>query len=314
VETAPVEKWVTWLRDVRRVRGATLDAYSRTLGAFVDWNPNEFAWSDVDAPMIEAFMGRERRGGIIGQPATQDRDRIALSGFMQWMVNNNALPINPVVNVGVPKVRNRHPKAISDLLWSQLWSSKLSDDDRAWLGLGCFAGMRRREIVSVAPHQFDTGRGMILFLERKGGDEEAVEYEQGARIIADGLPQVLPDVDGWLATIALSVARRATERCLVTCDTPASETGRLRASFTDPRLPEPGQLNKQLCRLLVAAGLPHNAFSPHALRHTCATNLLRCGVPIEVVADYLGHADISTTMRYVKSSGRLQEWSKRLKQ
>ena len=38
---------------------------------------------------------------------------------------------------------------------------------------------------------------------------------------------------------------------------------------------------------------------PHALRHTCASRLIRAGVPLPVVKDWLGHASIKTTMRYV---------------
>ncbi len=36
-------------------------------------------------------------------------------------------------------------------------------------------------------------------------------------------------------------------------------------------------------------------FDPHWLRHTYATELLRCGVPVEVASLLLGHASVSTT-------------------
>lgn len=302
-----VEDWVTWLARVRHVRGATLDAYSRTMFAFTEFVDAD-QWGQVTAPMIEDFMTRPRRGGDIGSAATQDRDRIAVGGFFKYLVSRGVVVANPVVDVGVPKVSNRMPRAISDDVWIQLWSSEMPEDDRAWLGLGCFGGLRRREIVSLSPTQVDCERGLILFLQRKGGDEDVVEFKQGAAVIADRFPQLLPDLDGYMALLGRCVARRASERCLVLHDTPASEIGRLRASWTDSRLPEPGALNRQLVRLLKAAGLPGNTFSPHALRHTCATNLVRAGVPLDVVSDYMGHADVKTTMRYVRTAGRLLEW------
>ncbi|MEM2002602.1 MAG: tyrosine-type recombinase/integrase [Candidatus Methanomethylicaceae archaeon] len=43
-------------------------------------------------------------------------------------------------------------------------------------------------------------------------------------------------------------------------------------------------------------------FRSHRLRHTVATTLLRQGVPIDVVQEVLGHASISTTRRYAKTS------------
>lgn len=40
----------------------------------------------------------------------------------------------------------------------------------------------------------------------------------------------------------------------------------------------------------------------HSLRHTCATNLVRAGVPLPVVGKILGHRKLETTMKYVHSN------------
>jgi integrase/recombinase XerD len=50
----------------------------------------------------------------------------------------------------------------------------------------------------------------------------------------------------------------------------------------------------QLCQ---DAGIERHV-TPHMLRHTVATLLLRNGVDIRIVQEFLGHASIATTQRY----------------
>jgi site-specific recombinase XerD len=42
--------------------------------------------------------------------------------------------------------------------------------------------------------------------------------------------------------------------------------------------------------------------TPHVLRHSCAVALLQAGMDITVIRDYLGHATIATTNRYVATN------------
>ena len=46
-------------------------------------------------------------------------------------------------------------------------------------------------------------------------------------------------------------------------------------------------------------GMGHDKeFVPHCLRHTCASRLVQRGVPLLVVKEWLGHADIQMTLKY----------------
>jgi integrase/recombinase XerD len=47
--------------------------------------------------------------------------------------------------------------------------------------------------------------------------------------------------------------------------------------------------------------------TPHMLRHSCAVALLQAGVDITVIRDYLGHASVSTTSRYVTTNLQMKQ-------
>jgi site-specific recombinase XerD len=42
--------------------------------------------------------------------------------------------------------------------------------------------------------------------------------------------------------------------------------------------------------------------TPHMLRHSCAVALLQAGVDVTVIRDFLGHASVSTTNRYITAN------------
>jgi len=46
--------------------------------------------------------------------------------------------------------------------------------------------------------------------------------------------------------------------------------------------------------------------TPHIFRHSCAVALLQAGVDITVIRDYLGHATVATTNRYVTSNLKMR--------
>lgn len=48
--------------------------------------------------------------------------------------------------------------------------------------------------------------------------------------------------------------------------------------------------------------LRRHRITPHILRHSCAVALLQAGVDVSVIRDYLGHASVATTSRYITTN------------
>jgi integrase/recombinase XerD len=48
--------------------------------------------------------------------------------------------------------------------------------------------------------------------------------------------------------------------------------------------------------------LRHKHITPHVLRHSCAVGLLQSGTDVTVIRDYLGHASVATTGRYITTN------------
>lgn len=69
------------------------------------------------------------------------------------------------------------------------------------------------------------------------------------------------------------------------------------------------QLRRSVKRAAERADLPElDRISPHTLRHTAAVDLLRDTGRLEIVQEFLGHADISTTRVYARlCNGELEE-------
>ena len=52
----------------------------------------------------------------------------------------------------------------------------------------------------------------------------------------------------------------------------------------------------------VNPALKHKHITPHVLRHSCAVALLQAGTDVTVIRDYLGHASVATTGRYITTN------------
>jgi len=256
---------------------------------------------------LEAFVERPRqrrspnhaRGQVVvGSAATRRRDITVVRSLYRFLRERGMVDSDRSSLLRVPLLNNRNPRPVDDDVWQALWGSDvLSDADRVMFGLGFFCGLRRAEITNLAASQVDCDHGQLVGFVRKGGGEAVFPYRSAVLLFAERLPHLVGDPQVFLGAVERRVDARSGDLVMGWgSSTPNRSEGRVGAV----RGPDWAShaMNRQVRRVLVRCGLDGGVLTPHALRHSFVTNLLRADVPLHVVASLAGHRDVSTTMRY----------------
>lgn len=140
--------------------------------------------------------------------------------------------------------------------------------DRALIKVMYSTAARISEIVSLSRHNVDHGRSPYAIIVGKGSKPRTIHIRDYAQAAIRAYLAERTDVNPALFVSHSRNAKNA------------------RLSVTSA--------HNVVKRAVKALNL-HSSLSAHDFRHYRATQLLREGMPLEVVQEFLGHADVSTT-------------------
>lgn len=271
-----VDRWLVWAEHRRNRRPTTLMAYRQVMRDFLPW-VGDMDVAAVTRMEIESFLERPHLRVARPKPATVKREVSTLRAFFQFCEDEGLVEKSPARGVHAPTVHNVQPRPIPDDVWRMWWGHDLPDGLRVALGLGFFGGLRRAEIVGLRVGQV-TNEAVVDFV-RKGGGTHTLPWADMRSALQRRLPHLVEARDSLVPAL-----------------------NRLRSRGAEaPLMPwaslDPGEVNKRIRRWGERHGLP--SFTPHQLRHSTATNLLRAGVPLHLVTALLNHSNPAITMRYV---------------
>jgi len=152
------------------------------------------------------------------------------------------------------------------------------------------AGLRRGEIAGLRWEDVDLDRRTVLI--------EKTRVDVGGRALDQDDPKtasasrVLPLPDALLAELNAAKARQAAER-LSLGEAYAGKNSVVCNEAGEPY--HPSTLSTMWNGAIKSLAVPQVRL--HDARHTCATLMHLQGVPIALVAAWLGHADVSFTLR-----------------
>lgn len=263
----------------RDVEPSTLADYRGVIDKYLLGEFGALPVDAIDADMVDAYKGRLLAEGRIGN-RTIVRHLVVLHGIFKRARRVWKIPTNPAAADVVERPKVRYSGEFVTLTPDEvrLLAARAADPQDAVLYVtAAFTGLRQGELRALRWADIDVGLQRVhVRRSYAGGREKAPK---------SGRVRSAPMVDDVLAALDRLSRREhfAGPDDLVFC-TPVGghllDATILRRFRTD----------------LDRAGLPKIRF--HDLRHVFATLAVRT-LPLTTVQGYLGHAHISTTMRYV---------------
>lgn len=258
----------------RKARGEIAAATARgnrcVLTSFADTTKNPLV-SRLTRRHVERFLESNRA------PATKALELTILRGFFRWLVIEGHIRRDPTLGMKGPKKPRGVPRGLNREQVDRIFN--VCPDDRAKLIISLMVqeGLRCMEVAGLQRADVDLTE-RTLFVVGKGGHERLLPLTDGtATLVGRYLDQYPtnagPLIRGYMGD--LSDSRKAIS--------PNHISILVTGWFRDAAV----------------KGTRRDGRSAHALRHTMASDLARAGADVVVIQRALGHANLSTTSRYV---------------
>jgi integrase/recombinase XerC len=273
---AKIDQFLDYQRSYRNHSPLTVSTYRCDLRQFCQWLKGRVGHLPEPSAITRELVMQYAVTLSGRAAATVCRKITVLSVFFGFLMDLGELNSNPARRIPLPKPASRIPNAISEEDAQQLIGAAESPFERAMLLLMLTAGLRRSEVGAIRLEDVDLENEALL-VRGKGAKQRMVPL----------MPQTAEAIRNYLA------ARPNVDQPYLFL---SPQGQRLANDF----------LNRTLRRILARAGLAKR-ITPHMLRHTFATHLVRNGVDVRTVQELLGHSDLETTANYLHSDTRAKQ-------
>jgi len=278
-----LEEWQTYLRIEKNVSKHTLRAYSSDAGHFIKFlfdhletNPCINDLSEITIRDFRSWLSKKAMDGTSN--ASRARSLSGVKNLLIWFDKQGIMHNAAIKTVRSPKLPHKIPRPLHEEQAKEVIENAGILEDKDWIGkrnialftmlYGC--GLRINEALSLNLDDFP--RDGFIRVVGKGSKERQVPV--------------------------ISLVETTLSDYLSDCTYPNEPN---RAIFLGARGKRLNQGVAQLAmrQLRGALGLAENA-TPHALRHSFATHLLKEGMNLREIQELLGHSSLTSTQRYTE--------------
>ena len=287
-----IEGFLTALEIEKGYSENTTVAYKNDLGQFLSYlrgkaDPSVGSWTEVTKNHLLAYIFHLKTDREYAS-TTVARKVAAIKSFFHFLISEASITDDPTATLDSPRVKKYLPRAIPQEDVEKLLEAASKRDtprglrDHAILELLYATGMRVSELVGLNVGDVDLASASVRCFGKNQKERVIPIYERAVQA-----------VETYLSRGRIQLVRDPAEKAL----------------FLNQR---GSRLTRQGLWLIVKgyvkeAGLPAQV-TPHTLRHSFATHMLRGGADLRNVQELLGHANIATTQVYTQvSSERLRE-------
>jgi integrase len=286
-----VDLWSSRVLAARRLAPRTRERYARHCEVIKD-SLGSRRLAKLTADDIETMLDREGAEGDLSRD-TLTKLRSTLVQVLDFAVRRGLAASNPAVHATVPAdaARAAPRKSLTPDEARQLFGACEDEPLGPMFRLGLLIGMRPGELAGLRWGDVDFDRAILTV-------GHAVQMRGSRGVHVDVLKTSASHRTIGLPAAAISELQKQLQR---------REPGEKVASkfaaglvFPSRRgtVLEPSNVRRELTRICAAAGVPR--ITPNELRHTCATLLNDDGVPLELIADMLGHTTTAMLQRHYR--------------
>lgn len=266
-----IEKFTEYLLFEKKYSPNTIESYQNDLQKFneyVDKNNKQ-----IDRKYMQnyiEYLSKEMN------PKSVSRNISTLKSFCKFLMLNKEIKTNPMEEISNPKIRKSLPKVLTEEEINKLLDIPLNNhfDYRniAMLELMYSSGLRVSELVNLKVNDVDLDEGLVRIFG-KGSKERIVPLDDYA----------IDEINTYITSHRRELFKHG-------------ENDYLFLNNHGEKMTRQGFF--KILKKIAQEKNIKTEFSPHTLRHSFATHLLKHGADLRSIQELLGHSDISSTQIY----------------
>ncbi len=276
-----IKEFIDYLRYEKKYSENTVEAYLNDLNK-LNQNINQ-DFTKLTKQNIETYLQNQAKQE---SPSSISRTISTLKSFYKFLEIYKYTKNNPTTTIITPKKPKTLPKVLSEEEVSNLLDINLQTDfdyrNKAMLELMYSSGLRVSELINLTINDIDLKNASVRIFG-KGSKERIVPLDDYA---VDAL-------NNYITYHRQNLFKHGENNYLF---------------LNNHGNPMTRQGFFKLLQKIAKEKNIKTQFSPHTLRHSFATHLLKHGADLRSIQELLGHSDISTTQIYTHiTNERLQK-------